>query len=165
MNKLSILTIMKFCDRNSFLAMRLCSRRFCELSKLVNSQWFAILEEFGPRKITRKSVHVAYCNYVPKGRICKKVSHYDYNTLEVKLLKTVPLYEQVFRIFTRRFYNDALGHYIDASAELGAAEYKLEMRKKYERRLKKQVDFYRILYDKYNGGKRKKTKLNHDNLF
>ena len=163
MDKVVLLTIMKFCTRDAFLAMRLCSRRFYELAKHVNSQWFAILEDRAPRKITKNSVHNEYirCHL----RVCKKVSHYWYNSLEVKLLKTVPLCEQVMRMYAKERLALARSRHEHFKQRF---EYHNDYAAMFERKVKEtcgQVKFYEQLYEKYNGGKRKKVKLNHNNLF
>ena len=163
MDKVVLLTIMKFCTRNAFLKMRLCSRRFYELAKHVNSQWFAILEDYAPRKITKNSIHNEYirCHLLA----CNKVSHYQYHSLEVKLLKTVPLYEQVMRMYAKERLKGARSRHEHFKQRLEYHRDYAEMFERKEEETREQVKFYEQLYEKYNGGKRKKVKLNHNNLF
>lgn len=93
MDRVILLKIMNCVDARTFLSMRTCNKRFHETAKLANRQWMGLLGRWGRRKIGKNSVHYFTHQYCIEP--CKQANHYY--DLELVVLKTIPLWQQVFR--------------------------------------------------------------------
>jgi hypothetical protein len=156
------MNIMHHCERNDFLALRRASAKMKRIAENVNSHWMDVLRDIAPRRITDNSVH--YPGYACNELDCRNVQHYDYDTLELKLLKTIPLWEQAMRLHARfevKWYKRQRKRYYDRSVVLEDAAHDVD--RKFERSSSKMREAKRIL-DSYGGNTRKRRRINHESV-
>ena len=160
-----IVRLLNYMTPRCFRACRLLSRKWNEASKMANVQWLALLGDIAPRKITRASAHLggyySRCAVFADGGNCTAVAHYRRATLELKLLKTVPLYEQAMRILCRRHHKEARrevrrqrfnADYHEMALANAMGDYMSAVND--ERYLAEQLE-------RFNSGKRKRKRLDH----
>lgn len=164
-----LLRIMAHATPRTFRHMRLVNLRWNELSKMANTYWHRVLLDIAPRRITEHSKHrrTQYYNRCIAFRNghCNIVSHFHYGTLEVKLLKTVPLYEQVMRIFARRELKLLKRRFDDAVMTSNYHEYALVHATEEVIRVTKKKELAEQMLERFNSGKRKRKRLNHELIF
>ena len=98
----AVMVIMRFASWSTFMNMRLVCKRWHEYSRDSTQRWYNWLHEYGPRGGPWTLVgHLPFpC---PEGEaFCKKRHHFAYAERTPKILKTMPLCDQVMRIGCER---------------------------------------------------------------
>jgi hypothetical protein len=96
---------------DDFLSAREVSKVWAQVSKHCAVQWLHMLVEGGRREIHDGSMHKDHVRCFVGFPNCKIVSHYYRDTMRPVLLKTIPLYEQVFTQGARRQLDRVEGYH------------------------------------------------------
>jgi len=159
--------ILDVCSIPTFCKLRGLSSAMRDLSKMAQSQWYRLLWRHGKRRIGENSEHrtdrvpheICVMQHLNEGTRCMQVAHYLPWTLELKLLKTIPLHQQFFRLMARRELRGFRRELKRASREWAGLYDSAHQRFEIAMEWQREVERAEQRLAKYGGQRRKRFKI------